>query len=68
MPWQRPPKKNPAMIKINQQLGMGTGSGTLLSVLAQLGMHDMVKTAMLAAIGAVVSFTVSLLLQQLKRK
>jgi len=47
---------------------MGTGSGTLLSVLAQLGMHDMVKTAMLAAIGAVVSFTVSLLLQQLKRK
>jgi len=50
------------------QLGVGTGSGTLLSVVAQLGMHDMVKTAVLAAIGAVVSFAVSILLQRLKRK
>ena len=39
----------------NAQLSIGTGGGTLLSVLAQLGMHDMVRTAALAAIGAVVA-------------
>ncbi|GGG72724.1 hypothetical protein GCM10007415_00040 [Parapedobacter pyrenivorans] len=52
----------------NLQLGIGTGSGTLLSVIAQLGMYDMLKTAVLAAIGAVVSFAVSLLLQRLTRR
>jgi len=50
------------------QLGIGTGSGTLLSVVAQLGVHDMVKTAVLAAIGAVVSFAVTWGLQWLKRR
>ena len=48
----------------NAQLRIGTGSGTLLSVLAQLGVHDMLKTAVLAAIGAVVSFAVSWCLQR----
>ena len=48
-------------------LSMGTGGGTLLSVLAQLGMHDVLKTAVLAAIGAVVSFGVTLLLQRMVR-
>ena len=52
----------------NGQLGFGTGGGTLLSVLAQLGMHDVVKTAVLAAIGAVVSFAVSWALQHLARR
>ncbi len=50
------------------QLSIGTGSGTLLSVVAQMGMHDVVKTAILAAIGAVVSFAVTFLLRRLKRK
>jgi len=50
------------------QLSIGTGGGTLLSVVAQLGMHDVVRTAILAAIGAVVSFLVTFLLQRLKRK
>ena len=51
------------------QRSIGTGSGTLLSVLPQLGMHDVLKTAVLAAIGAAVSFVVTLLLQRLgKRK
>ena len=36
----------------------------MLSVLAQLGMHDIVKTAVLAAIGAAVSFAVSWVLQR----
>ena len=52
----------------NSQLGIGTGGGTLLSVLAQLGMHDLVKTAVLAAIGATVSFAVSWLLQRCTRR
>jgi hypothetical protein len=56
------------MMKANQQLGIGTTSGTLLGIIGQLGMHDVVKTAVLAAIGAVVSFAVTLLLQHLRRK
>jgi len=52
----------------NFQLSAGTGGGTLLSVLAQLGMHDMVKTAALAAIGAVVSFAVTWALQRWSRR
>ncbi|SEL93335.1 hypothetical protein [Parapedobacter koreensis] len=56
------------MMKINQQLGIGTTGGTLLSIAGQLGMHDVLKTAILAAIGAVVSFSVTLLLQRLHRR
>ncbi|HWK57502.1 MAG TPA: hypothetical protein VNQ80_09200 [Parapedobacter sp.] len=52
----------------NTQLGIGTGGGALLSVLAQLGMHDMVRTAVLAAIGAAVSFAVTWALQRCFRK
>jgi len=52
----------------NTQLGIGTGGGTLLSVVAQLGMHDMVKTAALAAIGAAVSFLVTWSLQRWSRR
>lgn len=49
-------------------LRIGTGSGTLLGLVAQLGVHDLLKTAILAAIGAVVSFVVTVLLQRLFRK
>lgn len=52
----------------NFQLSIGTGSGTLLSMLAQLGMHDVLKTAVLAAIGAMVSFVVSWALQRWQRR
>ena len=52
----------------NFQLGICTGGGTLLSVLAQLGVHDMLQTAVLAAIGAAVSFAVSWALQRWGRK
>jgi len=51
----------------NAQLGIGTGGGTLLSIMAQLGMHDMVKTAVLAALGAVVSFAVTWALQRWRK-
>ncbi|WP_177195284.1 hypothetical protein [Parapedobacter indicus] len=55
-------------MKTNQQLGIGTTSGTLLSVIGQLGVHDVLRTALLAAIGAVVSFVVTWLLQRLWRR
>ena len=52
----------------NFQLGIGTGSGTLLSVLAQPWLSDMARTAALAALGAAVSFLVTLLLQRWARR
>jgi len=52
----------------NIQLSIGTTGGTLLSTLAQLGLHDVFKTAILAAIGAVVSFAVTLLLQRWSKR
>lgn len=51
----------------NLRLGIGTGSGTLLSTLGFIGAHDVLKTMVLAAIGAVVSFVVSWLLQRWRR-
>lgn len=55
-------------MRIDHRLGIGTSGGTLLSVLAQLGMHDVLKTALLAAVGAVVSFAVSWVLQRWGRR
>lgn len=55
-------------MRTSQQLGIGTGGGTLLGILGQLGMHDVLKTALLAAIGAVVSFVVTLLLQRMAKR
>lgn len=56
-------------MKNSQQLGIGTGSGTLLSAVAFIDVNDVAKTVVLAAIGAVVSFGVSWLLQRwLRRK
>lgn len=52
----------------NTQLGIGTGGGTLLSVLGQPWLHDVTRTVVLAAIGATVSFIVTLLLQRWSRK
>ncbi len=56
-------------MKMNSaHLGLATGGGTLLSVVGQLGLHDALRTAVLAAIGAAVSFLVSLALQRLLRR
>jgi len=54
-------------MRIDHRLGIGTGGGALFSVIGQLGLHDVLKTAVLAAIGAVVSFAVSWLLQRMRR-
>jgi hypothetical protein len=46
----------------------GTVSGTLLSIFANINSGDVLKTAILAAIGAVVSFSVTLLLKLLIKR
>ena len=56
------------MMRASLQLSIGTGGGTLLSLLSQLGMHDVVKTTILAALGAAVSFVVTLILQRIFRR
>lgn len=43
----------------------GTVGGTLLTIFANVDAGDIVKTAILAAVGAVVSFGVSLLLKKI---
>ena len=48
----------------SMQLRIGTGSGTLLSVLGSLSLGDALATVILAALGAAVSFIVTLLLQR----
>ena len=46
----------------------GTAGGTLLVVLLQVSSGEVFKTALLAAVGAVVSFAVSYTLQRLIKK
>ncbi|HVT85820.1 MAG TPA: hypothetical protein VHD35_11515 [Chitinophagaceae bacterium] len=46
----------------------GTAGGTLLSIFANINSGDLLKTAILAAIGAVVSFSVTLLLKLLVKR
>jgi mannitol-specific phosphotransferase system IIBC component len=42
---------------------LGTVSGTVLTVAVNVGSSDILKTVILASLGAVVSFSVSLLLK-----
>ena len=48
---------------INMDTRMGTWSGTLLVVLVNISAGELLKTTVLAAVGAVVSFMVSWLLK-----
>jgi hypothetical protein len=45
----------------------GTITGTLLTVVSNIRTEDLVKTAILAAVGALVSFAVTLLLKRIVR-
>jgi mannitol-specific phosphotransferase system IIBC component len=47
---------------------LGTVCGTVLTVVVNIGSSDIFKTVALAALGAVVSFSVSLLLKWLVKK
>lgn len=51
----------------NNTLQIGTASGTLLSIVPNILSEDIIKTIILAAVGAIVSFTVSLLLKGLTK-
>jgi len=46
----------------------GTAGGTLLTILANINSADLLKTVILAAIGALVSFGVTLLLKLLIKR
>lgn len=45
-----------------------TAGGTLLSIYANINSEDLMKTAILAAVGAVVSFGITLLLKLLVKR
>ncbi|PWA09985.1 hypothetical protein DB891_06850 [Flavobacterium laiguense] len=47
---------------------MGTAGGTFLSVLPNLNSEDILKTVFLAAIGALVSFVLSMVLKFIVKK
>jgi hypothetical protein len=47
---------------------IGTAGGTFLSVLPNLHSEDVLKTIILATLGAIVSFTISLVLKLLIKK
>lgn len=46
----------------------GTAGGTLLTIFANISSEDVIKTIILAAIGAVVSFTVTIFLKALIKR
>lgn len=50
----------------------GTAGGTLLTIFANISHDDILKTAILAAVGALVSFTITIflksLIQRIKKK
>lgn len=47
---------------------IGTVSGTVLTVLVNIGSSDILKTVILAALGAIVSFSMSVLLKWIVKK
>jgi hypothetical protein len=54
--------------EMDNKILMGTVGGTFLSVVPNLSSDDIVKTVVLASVGAIVSFTISLLLKSLNKK
>ena len=52
----------------NNHTLIGTAGGTFLSVVPNIQSEDVVKTVVLATVGAVVSFTISLVLKSIIKK
>ncbi|MFC5683258.1 hypothetical protein ACYE2N_04925 [Flavobacterium sp. MAHUQ-51] len=52
----------------NNHTLMGTAGGTFLSIVPNIQSEDIVKTVVLATVGAIVSFTISLVLKSLNKK
>ena len=47
---------------------VGTAAGTLLTILVNINGQDLIKTGILAAVGALVSFSVTIFLKALARR
>lgn len=54
-------------METSDSLRIGTASGTILSIAPNILSEDIVKTVILAVIGAMVSFGVTLLLKSIKK-
>jgi len=54
-------------MEANISLKTGTAAGTLLSIVPNLHSEDIFKTVVLAMIGAIVSFTATLILKMLTK-
>jgi mannitol-specific phosphotransferase system IIBC component len=52
----------------NNPTQVGTLGGTFLSIIPNIPSEDIIKTIILAAVGALVSYTVSILLRRLPKK
>ena len=52
----------------NNHTIMGTAGGTFLSIVPNINSEDIAKTIILASVGAIVSFTISLLLKRMQKK
>ncbi|WP_445716173.1 hypothetical protein [Flavobacterium sp.] len=52
----------------NNHTLMGTAGGTFLSIVPNIHSEDIARTVILATVGAIVSFTISLLLKSLQKK
>ena len=55
-------------MRTNIQLKIGTASGTLLSISTGIFTQDIVKTIILAFVGATVSFMVSYFLKKITKR
>lgn len=54
-------------MEANISLKTGTAAGTLLSIVPNLHSEDILKTVVLAVVGAVVSFSATLILKMLTK-
>jgi mannitol-specific phosphotransferase system IIBC component len=52
----------------NNHTLMGTAGGTFLSIVPNINSEDIARTVILATVGAIVSFMISLLLKSLQKK
>ena len=52
----------------NHSVLFGTAGGTFLSIVSNITTEDLARTAVLAAIGAIVSFTISTILKCILKK
>jgi mannitol-specific phosphotransferase system IIBC component len=52
----------------NNHTLMGTAGGTFISIVPNINSEDIARTIVLATVGAIVSFMISLLLKSLQKK